>query len=104
MELEGIVGAAGMAVRLTDVQVVQVREKFAGGVRQVDLATEYGVAQNTVSSLVTGSSRHIAGGPISRSRARKLTPALLVARRSSWRAGTAEGWSDRTWESPHAAT
>ena len=43
-----------MGVRLTDAQVVEVREKFAGGVRQVDLATEYGVAQNTRLKLGDG--------------------------------------------------
>lgn len=76
-----------MGVRLTDAQVSEVREKFAGGVRQVDLATEYGVPQNTVSSMVTGRSRRIAVGPISRSRARKLTPADMIAIRGDLAVG-----------------
>lgn len=61
-----------MSVRLSDEQVVEIRARFAAGARQVDLAAEYGISQNTVSSLVTGRTRRKAGGPITRNRARKL--------------------------------
>jgi hypothetical protein len=54
-----------VAVRLTDGQVREVREKFRNGARQVDLAEEYGISQNTVSSLVLGRTRRACGGPIS---------------------------------------
>lgn len=62
-----------MAVRLTDAQVREVREKFAEGARQTDLAAEYGISQNTVSSLVLGRTRRPAGGPLSPGTAQKLT-------------------------------
>lgn len=61
-----------MAVRLTDGQVREVREKFRNGARQVDLAEEYGISQNTVSSLVLGRTRRACGGPISPGTAQKL--------------------------------
>lgn len=78
-----------MGVQLTDAQVREVREKFAAGARQVDLAREYGVSQNTVSSMVTGRSRQDAGGPITRSRRRKLTPEDVLAIRSDLAEGAA---------------
>lgn len=56
--------ASGGVVRLADAQVVELRERYAAGARQVDLAKAYGVRQNTVSSLVLGRSRVSAGGPI----------------------------------------
>jgi transcriptional regulator with XRE-family HTH domain len=61
-----------VAVRLTNAQVREVREKFAEGARQADLAAEYGISQNTVSSLVLGRTRRPAGGPISPGTAQKL--------------------------------
>lgn len=67
-----------MGVRLSDEQVVEVRARFAAGARQVDLAAEYGISQNTVSSLVTGRTRRKAGGPITRGSARKLDSVDVV--------------------------
>lgn len=60
-------------VKLTDEQVREVREKFAAGARQIDLAAEYGISQNTVSSLVLGRTRRSAGGKLSPGTAQKLT-------------------------------
>ena len=77
-----------MGTRLTDAEVVDLREKYARGVRQVDLAAEYGISQNTVSSLVVGRSRAAAGGPITRSGARKLGPDDVVAIRRAAADGT----------------
>jgi transcriptional regulator with XRE-family HTH domain len=51
-------------VRLTDAQVVELRERYAAGERQVDLAAAFGVKQTTVSAIVTGKTRAAAGGPI----------------------------------------
>ena len=76
------------SVPLTDAQVRELREKYAAGARQVQLAAEYGVRQNTVSSLVTGRSRQDAGGPIMPGRARKVTSAEVVAIREAVAAGT----------------
>jgi len=53
-----------MAVQLTDAQVVELRERYAAGARQTELAREYGIAQNSVSAIVTGRTRAAAGGPI----------------------------------------
>lgn len=58
---------------LSDEQVVEIRERFRDGAKQVDLAAEYGVSQNTISSLVVGRTRTKAGGPISPGTAQKLT-------------------------------
>jgi len=51
-------------VKLSDDQVKEIREKRKNGVAQLDLAEDYGVAQSTVSSLITGARRPEAGGPI----------------------------------------
>ncbi|QNE34915.1 hypothetical protein [Leifsonia shinshuensis] len=75
------------SVPLTDAQVRELREKYAAGARQVQLAAEYGVRQNTVSSLVTGRSRQEAGGPIMPGKARKVTSAEVVAIREAIAAG-----------------
>mgnify|MGYP005757074975 CR=1 FL=1 len=56
--------------RLTDAQVVRLRERYAAGERQVDLAAAFGIAQNSVSAIVTGRTRAGAGGPIAESPAR----------------------------------
>lgn len=70
-------------VKLTDEQVVELRSRFADGATQTDLATEFGVSQNTVSSIVTGRTRATASGPISLGAARKLTHEQVLAMRSA---------------------
>ena len=72
-----------MVKRLTDEQVIELRERFEGGVLQGDLAAEYGIAQNTVSSIVTGRTRARAGGPIKVGSKRKLTSDDAIAIRSA---------------------
>lgn len=79
------------SVPLSDAQVRELREKYAAGARQVQLAAEYGVRQNTVSSLVTGRSRQEAGGPIMPGKARKVTSEEVVAIRDAVAAGTPRG-------------
>lgn len=49
---------------LSDAEVVRLRERYAAGARQVDLATEFGIAQTAVSAIVTGRTRVAAGGPL----------------------------------------
>ena len=56
-----------MANPLTDAQVVELREAYAGGARQVDLAARFGIAQTSVSAIVSGRTRAAAGGPIAAS-------------------------------------
>jgi transcriptional regulator with XRE-family HTH domain len=73
---------------LSDAQVRELREKYAAGARQVQLAEEYGVRQNTVSSLVTGRSRVEAGGPILPGKSRKVSSEQVVAIREAVAAGT----------------
>ncbi|WP_295121875.1 hypothetical protein [uncultured Leifsonia sp.] len=75
------------SVPLSDAQVRELREKYASGARQVQLAEEYGVRQNTVSSLVTGRSRLEAGGPILPGKSRKVTSEEVVAIREAVAAG-----------------
>ena len=62
-----------MPVRLTDSQVVALRQKYRDGATQVMLAAEFGVSQSTVSSLVLGRARVGAGGPITERPRQKLT-------------------------------
>jgi plasmid maintenance system antidote protein VapI len=76
------------SVPLSDAQVRELREKYAAGAKQVQLADEYGVRQNTVSSLVTGRSRLEAGGPILPGRSRKVSSEEVVAIREAVAAGT----------------
>lgn len=55
--LNSRIGSANHRAQLTEAQVQEIRERFAvGGVRQVDLATEYGVTQTTISVIVRGAS------------------------------------------------
>lgn len=77
-----------MTKKLTDEQVVALRKKFRDGTLQADLAVEYGIAQNTVSSIVTGRTRRDAGGPISRGNKRKLTANDVVEIRRALADGT----------------
>lgn len=72
-----------MGRRLTDEEIVRLRERFASGERQTELASEYGITQNAVSSIVTGRTRASAGGPITVGRRRKLTPEDASAIRSA---------------------
>ncbi|WP_084127861.1 hypothetical protein [Demequina sp. NBRC 110055] len=50
--------------RLSDADVVRLRERYSAGARQVELAEEFGVAQTSVSAIVAGKTRADAGGPI----------------------------------------
>lgn len=50
--------------RLTDADVVRLRERYASGERQTDLAAEFGIAQTSVSAIVSGRTRADAGGPV----------------------------------------
>lgn len=77
-----------MTNRLTDEQVAELRARFAGGARQVDLAQEYGISQNTVSSLVRGRTRKNAGGPVLRDAGRKLTDEQVLSIRNALADGT----------------
>lgn len=45
-------GAAHGLSKLTEDAVINIRERWANGERQVDLAAEYGVYQTTISSVV----------------------------------------------------
>ncbi|WP_296665579.1 hypothetical protein [Demequina sp.] len=67
-----------MANRLSDAEVVEVRARYAAGARQVDLAAAFGIAQNTVSAIVTGRTRAAAGGPIAAPAARAERPAAAA--------------------------
>ncbi|WP_062069877.1 hypothetical protein [Demequina sediminicola] len=49
---------------LSDADVVHLRERYAAGERQVDLARDFQIAQTTVSALVSGRIRAAAGGPL----------------------------------------
>lgn len=50
--------------KLTDEQIVTIRERRALGARQKDLAAQFGVSEGWISAIVRGLSRADAGGPI----------------------------------------
>lgn len=50
---------------LTEQDVVAIRERYAAGEKQRDLAREYSVSQGTVHDIVTGKRYTEAGGPVS---------------------------------------
>ena len=64
-----------VGVRVSDADVVRIREDYRAGTTQVVLAARYGISQKTVSSLVVGRARVSAGGPITTGRRRSLDPA-----------------------------
>jgi DNA-binding MarR family transcriptional regulator len=78
-----------MPVRLSDPQVVALRQRYRNGTTQVELAAQFGVSQSTVSSLVVGRARVDAGGPITHRLRQKLTDDDLI----ELRRGAAEGMS-----------
>lgn len=56
--IHGQKGESNGHCKLTDAQVLEIRKRYSrGGIRQVDLAQEYGVAQAYVSALVRRISR-----------------------------------------------
>lgn len=54
--------------RLTEVEVVAIRERFAAGATQAELASIYGVSRGTISSITRGENWAHVGGPITLSR------------------------------------
>lgn len=60
-------GTDHAAAKLTDEQIVEIRETYArGGVTQVDLAEAFGVAQSLISGIVNGHRWPHVDGPIRR--------------------------------------
>lgn len=73
--------ARGGGVRLSDAEVVELRERYAAGARQVELAEKFGVSQNTVSALVLGRTRVAVGGPIKSGTTPKAPPRKASTRK-----------------------
>jgi hypothetical protein len=99
--LTGVVSdAVGKTIRMeiprkiTDAQVVEIRQRFKAGELAPALAIEFGIARSSVHNIVAGRDRVRAGGPITRPKARPSSveaaatppsPAPEVAR--PWRGG-----------------
>ncbi len=85
-----------MAAPLTDAQVVELREAYAAGARQVELAARFGISQTAVSAIVSGRTRAAAGGPL-----KEVAPR---ARRGAGRgaSGATSGADPGTASSPRA--
>lgn len=65
-------GERNHRAKLTREVVVEIREKYAaGGVRQIDLAKEYGVSKRAVGMIVNGKRWGEFGGPITDGSSRK---------------------------------
>ena len=66
-----------MSERLSNDEVVEIRSRYArGGVRQIDLAREFGIARENIRRLIRGESYQDVGGQRSRpgrEHGRKLT-------------------------------
>lgn len=51
--------------KLTNAQVLEIRTRYAaGGVKQADLAAEYGIGKATINYILQGKSYINAGGPL----------------------------------------
>ena len=61
-------GRARKARKVTDEDVVLIRERRAAGARQSDLAEQFGITDGAVSMIVRGLRWPDAGGPIERER------------------------------------
>ena len=57
-------GRSNCATKITDSQVVLMRQRRAAGARQKDLAEQFGITDGQVSMIVRGIRRASAGGPI----------------------------------------
>lgn len=58
------VGETNPRAKLTDQQVLELRERSAAGATGVELAEAYGITRASVTQLVTGQTRRAAGGPV----------------------------------------
>jgi hypothetical protein len=64
-ELPAVLQAGEKQTEFTDVQVVEIREKYAaGGITDLELSLQYGRSRKAISSLLSGASYQHAGGPI----------------------------------------
>jgi hypothetical protein len=52
------------AAKLTDQQIIDIRQAVAHGVKQVDVAAAYGISQGLVSGIVNGHRWRHVDGPI----------------------------------------
>jgi hypothetical protein len=52
------------AAKLTEEQIIEIRQAVAHGAKQVDVAAEYGVSQGLVSGIVNGRRWQHVDGPI----------------------------------------
>jgi transcriptional regulator with XRE-family HTH domain len=52
------------AAKLTDQQIIEIRNAYAAGTKQRDLAERYGVTQGLISGIVNGRRWRHADGPI----------------------------------------
>lgn len=60
-------GERNHRAKLTDAQVIEIRQRYAGGgVKQAELAAMYGVRVPAISNLLTGKTYVEAGGPVIR--------------------------------------
>jgi DNA-binding transcriptional MerR regulator len=89
-------GAAHHLAKLTDAQVVEIRERYAAGALQSALAREYEVGPMNIAAIVNGRSwKHIGGpvgprGPEASERARQQVRARQQAARDAQRQQAAE--------------
>ncbi|QDK01917.1 helix-turn-helix DNA binding domain protein [Arthrobacter phage Vibaki] len=57
-------GSDRPAAKLTDDQIVEIRQAYAHGARQRELAEQYGVTQGLISGIVNGHRWRHAAGPL----------------------------------------
>jgi len=57
-------GRQGRPGKLTDEQIITIRERRAAGARQMDLAQQFGVSNGQISMIVRGNRWAHVGGPI----------------------------------------
>jgi hypothetical protein len=57
-------GSDRPAAKLTDDQIVKIRQAYAHGAKQTEIADDYGITQGLVSLIVNGKRWTHVGGPI----------------------------------------
>jgi hypothetical protein len=82
----GSVGDASISTRISDADIMDMRQRHANGEGMHDLSTRFGCGYGYVQSIVTGHERREAGGPIREQRIAKRSP-----RRFARRADLAQG-------------
>ena len=77
--LKSAKGQKAGSVKLTEVEVRQIRHRYANGESQRELAVNFGMTRPAIQQIVTGRSWPHVGGSVKRKRVSKYAPATVKA-------------------------